>query len=85
MESIEFLKSHPADLIILDHLMPEMDGLEACALIKADKDLNAIPVIIASGNSSQSDIDRAKSAGADDYLGKPFDEDELLEVITRYL
>ena len=82
---IEYLKSNTPDLIILDHLMPELDGLEVCNIIKSDENLKSIPVVIASGNSSQSDIDNAKSAGADDYLSKPFDEDDLIEIIKKYI
>ncbi len=83
-ECIEHLKTNTAGLIILDHLMPELDGLKVCKIIKSDDDMKLIPVIISSGNASQSDMDNAKSNGADDYLanrvyrtlhnnlGKPF-------------
>lgn len=82
---LEYLNNNSPDLIILDHLMPELDGLEVCKIIKSREDTKSTPVIIASGNASQSDIDNAKNVGADDYLPKPFDEDELLEVIKRYI
>lgn len=84
-ECIEYFKSNTPDLIILDHLMPERDGLEICKLIKSDDEMQNIPVIIASGNASQSDIDNAKLVGADDYLSKPFEEDDLLNIIKKHL
>jgi CheY-like chemotaxis protein len=82
---LEYLDNNKPDLVLLDHLMPELDGLEVCTIIKSREDTRSIPVIIASGNTTQSDIDRAKQAGADDYLPKPFEEDELVAIIQRYI
>ena len=82
---IEYLKTNTPDLIILDHLMPELDGLEVCKIIRSQEDTTNIPVIMASGNASQSDIETAKSVGVDDYLSKPFDEDDILSIIKKYI
>ena len=84
-QCIAYLESNTPDLIILDHLMPELDGLEVCKIIKSDNKLKDVPVIISSGNSSKTDIENAMAVGADDYLGKPFDEDELMAVVGKFI
>lgn len=84
-ECIEYFKSNTPDLIILDHLMPEYDGLEVCKFLKSNEEMKNIPVIIASGNASQKHINEAYQAGADDYLTKPFEEDDLLKIIKKHL
>jgi two-component system alkaline phosphatase synthesis response regulator PhoP len=84
-DCIAYLKENTPDLVLLDHLMPELDGLEVCKIIRLDQKTKHVPVIIASGNSSQQDIDSAKEAGADDYLTKPFEEEQLIEVIKKYI
>jgi DNA-binding response OmpR family regulator len=61
------------DLILLDVMMPEMDGYETCKRLKADPETAAIPVIFLSARAQHSEIQKGKDLGAIGYLVKPFD------------
>ncbi|AFY53118.1 signal transduction histidine kinase [Rivularia sp. PCC 7116] len=78
-------KQQPFDLIITDIMMPEMDGFEMLKHLRNDSQIKHIKVIIAS--ASVSDMDRMKSldAGADDFLPKPINFEDLLEIIAKHL
>ncbi|MBL6764180.1 MAG: hybrid sensor histidine kinase/response regulator [Verrucomicrobiae bacterium] len=75
--ALEFLKSNMVDLIVLDVLMPEMDGYEVCRAIKHDRRTMDIPVIFVSGNVHTEDRERGLEVGAWDYISKPVDPDEV--------
>jgi len=61
------------DLILLDVMMPEMDGYEACRLLKSQRSTQNIPVVFLSARAQQSEIQRGQALGAIGYLVKPFD------------
>ena len=65
------------DLILLDVNMPEMDGLETCARLKADAETAEIPIIFVSALASQAELMAGYEAGGDDYITKPFSEEIL--------
>lgn len=65
------------DLFILDIMMPELDGLKICRMIRSDKRLNAVPIIFLTARGEVEDRIRGLESGADDYLSKPFDTKEL--------
>jgi len=71
---------HP-DLILLDVLMPEMDGYEVCRQLKADSQTADIPVIFVTGNDSQDEISKGLGLGAIGYLTKPVSADKLADLI----
>ncbi len=71
--------------IVLDAMMPRIDGFEVLARLKADTGLSDIPVIMLTARKSESDIVSALDKGADDYLVKPFIPDELMARISRLL
>lgn len=73
------------DLILLDVMLPELNGYEVCKIIKHDQTTKHIPVIMLSVRSSQEDIDAGLNAGADEYMTKPFNLDELLSKVKKYL
>jgi DNA-binding response OmpR family regulator len=73
------------DLILLDVMMPEMDGLTAVRKIRADADLARIPVVVCSALCSTSDRQAALAAGADAYLVKPFTVEELTDALDPLL
>lgn len=78
--------SGTTDLILLDMNLPDQDGLEVCRKLKENKATEYIPVIILTANSSPQDIIGGLYLGADDYLTKPFDYEELvarMEVVMR--
>jgi len=73
------------DLILLDIMMPEMNGFEVCRRLKADPETAKIPIVIVSVRTSEDDKENGNKCGADEYLTKPFDPKKLLEVVGRYL
>jgi adenylate cyclase len=72
-EALEMLRSEPFDVVLLDVLMPEMDGYDVLATIEADAELRHIPVIMISALEDLESVVRCIEMGADDYLPKPFD------------
>jgi DNA-binding response OmpR family regulator len=77
------VRSTGPDAVVLDRVMPTMSGEEVCAALKADERTAAIPVILLSAHASEREIVEGFGAGADDYLTKPFDLDELDERLRR--
>lgn len=73
------------DVILLDWMMPEMDGLEVLSELKHDERTEHIPVFMLTAKGGASDIDRAFELGADDYITKPFDPRKLGETIRKKL
>jgi two-component system, cell cycle response regulator len=72
-QALEQVQAHAPDLILLDIMMPVMDGFEALRQLKADKDWQNIPVVVISALSDLKNVARGISMGADDYLPKPFE------------
>lgn len=81
-EALEILQTQPVDLIILDLMMPKMDGLEACMKIR---ETNHIPIIMLSAKSQDIDKISGLSIGADDYVTKPFNPLELTARVKSQL
>lgn len=74
IEGLDKIKSFKPDLVILDLMMPELDGLEVCRTIRKD---NPLPIIMLTARGEESDIVSGLEVGADDYLTKPFSLREL--------
>jgi DNA-binding response OmpR family regulator len=73
------------DAAVIDRVMPAMSGEEVCAALKADERTAAIPVVLLSAQASEREIVQGFGVGADDYLTKPFDLDELDERLRRLI
>ncbi|KOS67154.1 XRE family transcriptional regulator [Lysinibacillus contaminans] len=82
LEALTYLEAHHVDLVLLDIMMPEMDGWQACQEIKKYWD---VPVIMLTAKGERADIVKGLNLGADDYIQKPFDEDELIARIHAVL
>lgn len=80
-EALNHLSPAP-ELILMDIMMPVMDGIETVTHIKSDPAFKKVPIFMLTAKSQLSDIETAFRAGADDYLTKPFDPDTLNERIT---
>ncbi len=81
--AIEVATDEHPDLVILDIMMPRLDGYQTCERLKANDATKEIPVVFLSAKAQQADIDRGKEFGVADYLTKPFDPDDLIEVVHR--
>lgn len=80
-EAVELARAERPDLILVDLLMPEMDGLEVCRLLKADPSTAGIKVFILTARSGREEEARAWAAGADGFFSKPFSPMSLLNKI----
>lgn len=78
------IKEHP-DLIIMDILMPVLDGLTATRQLKSDQRTADIPVVAVTAKASNSDRDAAEAAGCDGFLAKPYRNKTLVETVRNYL
>ena len=84
-EGVEKALSEKPDLIFMDIMMPEMDGLEVTKLLRTKPEMKDIPIICLSALGRPADIESAKECGANDYMVKPFQAQELLEKIESFL
>ncbi len=78
-------KVPPPDFILLDVVMPEMDGYEVCQQLKSNPQTMNIPVVFISGNVSDEEQQKGLDLGAGAYLGKPVDSGKLLSIIEQVL
>ena len=81
VEGLRQVAGEAPDLVLLDVMMPRMDGLEVVRRLKADAATAGIPVILLSAKAQAIDVSGGLGAGADDYVTKPFDPLELLEKV----
>ncbi len=83
-EGIQLMKDNKdVAVVLLDMMMPDMDGYEALSIIRADKELEKLAVVAVTAQAMVGDKEKCLEAGADAYLKKPVDVDELLELIDR--
>jgi len=82
---LELARKIIPDVILLDWMLPGMDGLEVLTELKNDKTTEHIPVFMLTAKGMASDINRALDLGADDYITKPFNPSQLGELINKKL
>ncbi|MBA7639338.1 Alkaline phosphatase synthesis transcriptional regulatory protein PhoP [subsurface metagenome] len=83
--AIEHARQKKPDVILLDWMMPEMDGLEVLSELKRDKTTENIPVFMLTAKGMANDVGKALLRGADDYIVKPFEPEELGEMVRHKL
>lgn len=83
--AIDYALAHPPDLIILDIVMPGMDGFEVCRKLKANKVTRDVPIIFVSGLNSVAEKLKGFEAGGVDFISKPFQEPEVLARVKNHL
>ena len=81
----QMLQSGSTDIVVLDILLPYLDGFELLKSLRADAKTATLPVLVLTGKTSEADIARVVAAGADDFLAKPFQPNELSQRLTRLL
>ena len=84
-EGLELISARAPDLIILDIMLPGMDGLSVCQQVRTDSMTKAIPIIVVSAKEEESDVVIGLGLGADDYVTKPFSPRELLARVRTVL
>lgn len=75
----------PPNLILLDIMMPEMDGYEVCEKLRANVKTKNVPVIFLTALSGEEEIQRCYDVGGQDYIAKPFDAADLIEKVKNYI
>lgn len=83
--ALDLIKEHPPDLAILDVVMPNLDGISVCKFIKQNDQTSSIPIIMLTAKDEIDDKLEGLDSGADEYLTKPFNEEELLVKIQSLL
>jgi len=85
MEGLKKAREEEPDIMVLDLNMPKLDGYQVCRMLKFDKKLNNIRIIMLTIRGEQEDRNWGKKVNADAYLTKPFDSQELLETINNLM
>ncbi len=85
VEGVSLAKAEKPDLILLDLMLPKLSGFDVCKLLKTDNDTWRIPIIVMSTLSDPESQDRAKAAGADFFIPKPYDLADTLAEIKKHL
>lgn len=85
MEGLDKTRSENPDLIIMDIMLPKLDGYQACRILKFDDKYKYIPIIMFSARAQESDKQMGKEVGADAYITKPFEPKVLIDKIKELL
>jgi two-component system, OmpR family, alkaline phosphatase synthesis response regulator PhoP len=83
--ALDIVRNHHPELVFLDVMMPKLNGFEVCRAIKADLGLAATTVVMLTAKGQAYDREQGLAAGADRYVTKPFDPDELLDIAREAL
>jgi DNA-binding response OmpR family regulator len=84
-QALQLARDRLPDLAVLDVMMPKLDGYELTTKMRSDDRLQRIPVILLTARAQETDVSRGFEVGADDYLRKPFNPDELLARVRAVL
>jgi putative two-component system response regulator len=83
--ALEIVAEEPPDLILLDIMMPDMDGYEVCEKLKSDNNTKDIPIIFLSGATDEGSKEKGLALGAIDYITKPIDKNIVLSKLKEHL
>lgn len=84
-DALNLARKESPDLVLLDIMLPKLDGYKVCRLLKFDERYKHIPILILSAKTQEKDKIIGMETGADEYITKPFDMDELIGKIKGYL
>ncbi|OQY24707.1 MAG: two-component system response regulator [Desulfobacteraceae bacterium 4572_35.2] len=84
-KALDALAGERVDLVLLDVMLPELDGFEVCRRIKQAPETKSLPVIMLTAKKNQVDLDLGDEVGADWYITKPFKSANVIETVERFL
>ncbi len=84
-EALQKIRAHKPDLVLLDIMMPRIDGYEVAQQLRADPETSRLPIIMLSAKAQEEDIRRGAEVGVDAYVTKPFSPEHLVQVVTEHL
>lgn len=84
-KALEIIKDEEPDLVFLDVMMPKMNGMEVCQKVKKELGLSGVYIILLTAKGQEVDRQKGLEMGADKYMTKPFDPDEMLSVAEEIL
>jgi two-component system alkaline phosphatase synthesis response regulator PhoP len=83
--AVDAVRRAPPDLLVLDVMMPGMDGLDVCRILRADEATESVPILMLTARASEDDLLHGLDLGADDYLTKPYSPRELMARVRSLL
>jgi CheY-like chemotaxis protein len=83
IEGLKLAKSRPFHLILMDVVLPQMDGVSVCRILKSDPATSRVPLYMLTAKAKKADVESATMAGADGYIHKPFRGTELMALVER--
>lgn len=84
-QALDLIKQEKPDLVFLDVMMPKMNGMEVCQMVKKELGLEGVYIILLTAKGQEVDRQNGLDMGADRYMTKPFDPDEMLDIATEIL
>ena len=84
-QALQIIKEEKPNLVFLDVMMPKMNGMEVCQKVKKELFLDEVYIILLTAKGQEVDRQKGLDMGADRYMTKPFDPDEMLEIATEIL
>jgi CheY-like chemotaxis protein len=84
-QALAMVREHAPDLVLLDIMMPRIDGYEVARTLRADPQFARMPIIMLSAKAQEEDIQRGMDVGVDAYITKPFSPEHLVEVVQDHM
>ena len=84
-EALQKVRSEQPDLVLLDIMMPRIDGYEVARTLRADAETAGMPIIMLSAKAQEEDIQKGIDVGVNEYITKPFSPEHLVHVVADYL
>ena len=84
-EALQKIREHQPDLVLLDIMMPRIDGYAVAQQLRSDPETARLPIIMLSAKAQEEDIRRGQEVGVDAYVTKPFSPEHLVQVVTEHL
>ena len=84
-DGLAMIRSTKPDLVLLDVMMPKMDGFQVCGEVRADKELDSVRIIMLTAKGREAEVEKGLSLGADAYIPKPFSTSDLVSRVKSLL